>query len=37
MIALALLGIGLIIGLRALKARADAATAQMDALKAQNG
>jgi type IV pilus assembly protein PilN len=35
MIALALLAIGLIIGLRALKSRADAATAQMDALKAQ--
>jgi type IV pilus assembly protein PilN len=35
MIALALLATGLIIGLRALKERADAATAQMDALKAQ--
>jgi type IV pilus assembly protein PilN len=35
MIALALLATGLIIGLRALKQRADAATAQMDALKAQ--
>jgi type IV pilus assembly protein PilN len=34
MIGLALLGIALIIGLRALKERADAATAQMDALKA---
>lgn len=35
MLALALLATGLIIGLRALKARADAATAQMDALKSQ--
>ena len=35
MIALALLATGLIIGLRTLKQRADAATAQMDALKAQ--
>jgi len=35
MIALALLGIGLIIGLRVLKAKADTATAQMDALKVQ--
>ena len=35
MIALALLATGLIIGLRALKQRADTATAQMDALKSQ--
>ena len=35
MIALALLATGLIIGLRALKGKADAATAQMDALKSQ--
>jgi type IV pilus assembly protein PilN len=35
MIALALLAIGLILGLRMLKAKADAATAQMDALKSQ--
>lgn len=35
MIALALLAIGLIIGLRVLKQRADVATAQMDALKSQ--
>jgi len=35
MIALALLAIGLIVGLRLLKDKADAATAQMDALKSQ--
>ena len=35
MIALALLAIGLIVGLRILKDKADAATAQMDALKSQ--
>lgn len=35
MIALALLAIGLIVGLRVLKQKADAATAQMDSLKSQ--
>ena len=35
MIALAVLAIGLILGLRSLKAKADVATAQMDALKSQ--
>jgi type IV pilus assembly protein PilN len=35
MLALTLLAIGLIIGLRLLKAKADAATAQMDALKSE--